>query len=154
VPAPPPRSATPAGTSSGTPQTAPSAPRSTPGTYVLTLIPASPITARVDTTAQCQAASHAGELEAGPTFENAGGPNTVPDPCTAIWLRLTDVYYITYAKACLENSHNVETQCGDWIYLEDGGAWNELLDGVTPGQHWVLHLKAEGQEHVGFVFSG
>jgi hypothetical protein len=31
-------------------------------------------------------------------------PNFVRDPCTSIWLKLTDVQCITYAKACLEDA--------------------------------------------------
>jgi hypothetical protein len=78
----------------------------------------------------------------------------VPSPCSAIWLQLTEVYYITYAKACLEQSDGTDTRCGGWVYLNDGGGWNKLLDGVSPGARWQLYLKAQGQGHVGFGFSG
>jgi hypothetical protein len=107
-----------------------------------------------DTTAQCQASSNSGGLDIGPELNNSGGPNHVPDPCSAIWLTLTEVHYITYAKACLEDGSGTDTRCGGWIYLEDGGAWNKLLDGVSPGDRWQLYLKAQGEGHVSFDFSG
>jgi serine/threonine-protein kinase len=117
-----------------------------------TVKPAAPKT--VNTTPQCQAASHTGGLDIGPALNNSGGPNFVPNPCTAIWLRLTEVYYITYAKACIEDGNGNDIRCGGWVFLEDKGAWNRLLDGVSPGDRWQLYLKAQGQGHVAFLFSG
>jgi len=67
---------------------------------------------------------------------------------------LTQVEYITYARACLEDSAGTDTRCGSWVYLKDNGAWNKLLDRVSPGSRWQLYLKAEGQGFVGFQFSG
>jgi serine/threonine-protein kinase len=105
-------------------------------------------------TGQCQAASQRGGLDIGPDLNNSGGPNRVPAPCTAIWLRLTEVSSITYAKACLEDADGTDLRCGTWVYLLDGGAWNRLLDDVSPGARWQLYLKAEGPGRVGFDFSG
>lgn len=102
----------------------------------------------------CQAASNAGSLDIGPALNNSGGPNTVPPPCTSIWLTLTEVRYITYARACLEDAEGVDIRCGDRVYLRDGGAWNLLLDGVAPGDRWQLYLEAQGEGRVGFNFSG
>jgi serine/threonine protein kinase len=110
--------------------------------------------APADTTPQCKAASNSGGLDIGAELNNSGGPNFVPEPCTAIWLTLTEVHYITYAKACLENSSGTDTRCGGWVYLNDNGAWNRLLTGVEPGDRWQLYLKAQGPGHVGFNFSG
>jgi len=121
---------------------------------VATTPPAKAAKPPADTTAACRAASHQGGLDIGPGLDNSGGPNYVPSPCRAIWLQLTEVYYITHAKACLESGDGTDTRCGSWVYLEDGGAWNKLLDGVAPGARWQLYLKAEGQGHVGFAFSG
>ncbi len=107
-----------------------------------------------DTTPQCKAASNGGGLDIGEELNNSGGPNFVPQPCTSIWLTLTEVHYITYAKACLETSSGADTRCGGCVYLNDGGAWNRLLTGVEPGDRWQLYLKAQGPGHVGFKFSG
>jgi hypothetical protein len=110
--------------------------------------------APADTTPQCKAASNSGGLDIGEELNNSGGPNFVPTPCTSIWLTLTEVHYITYAKACLENSSGTDTRCGGWVYLNDNGAWNRLLTGVEPGDRWQLYLKAQGPGYVGFNFSG
>jgi serine/threonine protein kinase len=110
--------------------------------------------APADTTAQCKAASNAGGLDIGSELNNSGGPNFVPQPCTAIWLTLTEVHYITYAKACLEDGNGTDVRCGGWVYLNDNGAWNRLLTDVEPGDRWQLYLKAQGEGHVGFDFSG
>jgi serine/threonine protein kinase len=108
----------------------------------------------VDTTAQCQAASHPGELDFSTAETIEGGPNTVPSPCTAIWLQLTEVHYITYAQACLVNSGGAQIRCGNSIFLEDNLAWNELLTGVQPGDRWNLYLTVQGPGNVRFEFSG
>jgi len=109
---------------------------------------------RADLTKQCQTASRSGGLDIGSNLNNSGGPNYVPDLCTSIWLTLTEVHYITYARACLENSSGTDTRCGAWIYLKDNGAWNRLLGGVSPGSRWQLYLRAEGPGYVAFRFSG
>jgi serine/threonine protein kinase, bacterial len=116
--------------------------------------PAARVTTPADTTQQCQNASNPGGLDIGVGLSNSGGPNHVPQPCSAIWLVLTEVHYITYAKACLEDANGTDTRCGEWIYLLDNGAWNRLLNGVKPGDRWQLYLRAEGPGHVGFRFSG
>ena len=127
------------------------------GTAVMAPLPASAASAASaasgDTSA-CQAASNTGGLYIGPALNNSGGPNYVPGGCTSIWMTLTEVHYITYAKACLENSSGANTFCGPWVYLEDNGAWNRLLPHVLPGYRWQLYLKAEGPGYVGFRFSG
>lgn len=105
-------------------------------------------------TTVCQAASNSGGLYIGAERNNSGGPNYVPSVCTSIWMKLTEVHYITYAKACLENSTGANTRCGPWVYLEDGGAWNRLLPGVSGGNRWQLYLWAQGPGYVGFEFSG
>jgi serine/threonine protein kinase len=110
--------------------------------------------APADTTPQCKAASNSGGLDIGEELNNSGGPNFVPTPCTSIWMTLTEVHYITYAKACLENSGGTDIRCGGWVYLNDNGAWNRLLTGVEPGDRWQLYLKAQGPGYVGFNFSG
>lgn len=78
----------------------------------------------------------------------------MPQPCADIWLRLTEVHYITYARACLEDGAGTDVRCGEWIYLEDNGRWNRLLGDVSGGDRRQLYLKAEGPGHVAFVFSG
>jgi len=109
---------------------------------------------RADTTKQCQAASSPGKLEIGAGLENKGGPNWVPAPCDSIWLTLTEVHYVTRAQACLESADGSATiRCGSWVFLNDNGAWNRLLDGVSPGDRWTLELKAEGPGDVAFLFS-
>jgi hypothetical protein len=99
----------------------------------------------------CLDASKAGSLVLNP--ENAGGPNFVPDGCNAIYLRLTAVEYITYAKVCMETPSGATQRCGTWVFLEDAGAWNHLISGVAPGDRYVLHMKADGPETVEFLFS-
>jgi serine/threonine protein kinase len=105
-------------------------------------------------TEQCKNASNPGSLEIGDGGQNSGGPNWVPEPCTSIYLKLTEVHYITYARACPEQPDGTPVSCGDWIFLHDGGAWNRLLTGVHPGDRWKLDLKAEGPGRVRFMFSG
>ncbi len=104
--------------------------------------------------ARCQAASNSGGLDIGRGLRNSGAPNFVPDGCTSIWMQLTEVHYITYAKACLETSSGRNYRCGPWVYLEDNYAWNRLLPHVKAGNQWQLYLKAEGPGYVGFEFSG
>ncbi|GAA2706803.1 hypothetical protein Apa02nite_032550 [Actinoplanes palleronii] len=103
---------------------------------------------------ECQSNSNTGGLYLGASRSNSGAPNFVPDGCTSIWMKLTEVEYITYAKACLEYSSGRNYRCGPWVYLEDGGAWNRLLPHVSSGDQWQLYMKAEGREYVGFDFSG
>jgi hypothetical protein len=118
-----------------------------PSTASVTLSPTT------DSSESCRAASTPGGIDIGPELNNAGGPNFVPTSCTSLWLTLTEVHYVTYARACLEDMNGSTVRCGSWILLEDGGAWNLLLGGVSPGDRWRLELKADGPGHVSFDFS-
>ncbi|MCW2139801.1 hypothetical protein BXY51_004365 [Actinoplanes cyaneus] len=104
--------------------------------------------------ARCKAASHGGRLYIGKSHQNSGAPNYVPSGCTSIWMQLTEVHYITHAKACLETSSGRNYRCGPWVYLEDNYAWNRLLPQVRPGDQWQLYLHAQGPGWVRFAFSG
>ena len=110
--------------------------------------------APASTVVRCQAASNSGGLNIDSTLSNSGGPNVVPAPCTSIYLTLTQVEYITYGRACLEDVKGTDLRCGSWVFLEDNGAWNRLLDGVSAGDRWQLYLRAQGPGYVGFEFSG
>lgn len=100
----------------------------------------------------CLNASDSGGLDIPEGVQNSGGPNHVPSECTAIYLQLTDVSYITYARACPEIP-GTKTSCGPWVFLEDHDVWNVLISGVDPGTQWRLDMKAEGPETVRFRFS-
>lgn len=102
---------------------------------------------------KCLDASTSGGLTIPENGTNSGGPNFVPRTCTAIYLQLTDVSRITYARACLETPAGSTTSCGSWVFLEDMGAWNTLRTGVSPGTRWRLDMKADGTESVSFLFS-
>ncbi|MEV6492430.1 hypothetical protein AB0M20_27985, partial [Actinoplanes sp. NPDC051633] len=67
---------------------------------------------------------------------------------------LTEVHFVTRAQACLESADGSSTiRCGPSVFLQDNGAWNRLLDGVSPGDRWTLELKAEGPGDIAFLFS-
>lgn len=59
------------------------------------------------------------------------------------WLTLAQAHPVTYAKACPLGASGTDARCGSWIPVADGGAWNELIAGVAPGERWQLYLKAE-----------
>jgi hypothetical protein len=91
----------------------------------------------------------------GGSLTNSGGPNYVPDGCSEIGLELTAVTQVIHAQACLETVDGTPTgQCGAWVPLEDGGAWNVLYADVPPGTRWVLNMTAAGPDSVEFLFTG
>ena len=99
---------------------------------------------RTYTTSDCEKASTTGQLTifvAGGS--NAGGPNYVPTQCSAIYLQLTAIEYITHARACAETDSGTTLYCGSWVYLKDRGAWNRLLDNVHPGERWKLQMTGD-----------
>jgi hypothetical protein len=89
-----------------------------------------------------------------PDTGNEGGPNYVPVGCSEIGIQLTAVTQVTYAQACLELPDGSPTgQCGTWVRLVDGGAWNVLYPGVSPGTRWLLRMRADAPESVEFLYT-
>jgi hypothetical protein len=89
------------------------------------------------------------------SLSNSGGPNYVPDGCSEIGLELTAVTQVIHAQACLETADGTPTgQCGEWVRLVDGGAWNVLYASANPGTRWILHMTAAGPDTVEFSFTG